>query len=78
MPKIMRAVLVVFIVLALLIARKFGLLDAEQLLYLGKMAAGWFSWTVAISALYWALETLFPRVLCGSPTENSFARTEEN
>jgi TM2 domain-containing membrane protein YozV len=76
MSKIMRIVLVVFIALALLVAWKFGRPGAEQMLYLGKMVAGWLLWTVAVSVVYWALEALFPQVLCASRTENSFARTD--
>jgi hypothetical protein len=78
MSKIINIVLVVVIALAPLVAWKFGRLGAEQMLYLGKMLAGWFSWTVAVSVIYWAFETLFPLVLCPSPANDSFTRTERN
>ena len=69
-------VLVVLIALALLIAWKFGRLGAEQIIYLGKMVAGWLAWTVAVAAVYRVLETLVPHVLCPLPTEDAPARTD--
>jgi hypothetical protein len=76
MSKTMRMVLVVLIALALLIAWKFGRLGAEQMIYLGKMTAGWLAWTVAVAAVYRVLEKLFPHVLCPLSMPDAPARTD--
>jgi hypothetical protein len=76
MSKTMRMALVVLIALALLIAWKFGRLGAEQMIYLGKMPAGWLAWTVAVATVYRILEKLIPQVLCPLPTEEAPARID--
>jgi len=78
MSKITNIVLVAVIAVAPLVAWKFGHLGAEQILYFGKMVAGWFAWTVAVSVVYWVLEALFPFLVARSSTDGSFARTERN
>ena len=78
MSKITSIGLVAVIALAPLVAWKFGGLGAEQMLYFGKMVAGWFAWTVAVSVVYWTLEALFPRVLCRAAMDDASARTQCN
>jgi len=76
MTKITNIALVAVVALAPLIAWKFGHFGAEQMLYFGKMVAGWFAWTVAVSVVYWVLEALFPFLLHRSPADDPIARTE--
>ncbi len=63
MSKAMLGFLIVFIILCLIVGWKFNALGPEQLLYLGKLVAGWLAWVVGVAIVYAGIEKLFPRIL---------------